>query len=68
MPMENFEKLRQIVLQDLSLQKELREITEREMFISRLVEIGAEQNLKFGVEDVSQALRESRRVWIERWI
>ncbi len=68
MSLENFEKLRQIVFQDLSLHRELREITEREMFISRFCEIGAKRGLRFGGEDVSEALRESRRVWSERWI
>ena len=68
MSLEDFEKLRQIVLQDFSLQKELREIAEREMFISRIVEIGSERGLHFGEKEVSEALRENRRVWIERWI
>ena len=68
MSSENFEKLRHVVLGDSSLQKELRHIAEREAFICRVVEIGVERGLPFGKEDVSQALRDNRRVWIERWI
>ena len=68
MSFENFEKFRQIVLQDLSLQKELQETNEREAFISRVIEIGAERGFHFDGEDVLRALRESSRVWIERWL
>jgi hypothetical protein len=66
--LENFEKLRQIVLQDVDLQKQLQEITERDTFISRLVEIGRARDLQFESEDVLEAMRENRRVWVERWI
>ncbi len=65
---ENFEKLRRIVLRDSALQKELQAISESEEFIRRVVEIGSEKGLNFGEEDVSEAMREGQRVWIERWI
>jgi hypothetical protein len=65
---EDFEKMRQIVLQDLALQKELQEMFERDDFVSRLVEIGRGRGLQFEEDDVFEAMRESRRVWVERWI
>lgn len=65
---ENFEKLRQLVLQDSALQKELQSISESEEFIRRVVETGREKGLNFGEEDVLAAMNEGRRVWIERWI
>ena len=68
MSSENFDKLRQIVLSDAALQKELREISEHETFIRRVVEIGARHHLQFGDAEVLEAMRENRRVWIERWI
>ena len=68
MSSENFENLRQIVLGDASIQKELQKLTEREAFVCRLIEIGVRHGLPFSKEDVSQALRDNRRVWIERWI
>ena len=68
MSLENFEKLRQIVWRDLSLQKELCTITERQTFIARLVEIGAKHGLELNEEYISQTMHESRRMWIERWI
>jgi predicted ribosomally synthesized peptide with nif11-like leader len=68
MSQENFERFRQIVLEDLSLQERLRAIEEREPFVSRVVEMGAECGIEFTAEDVREAIRANRRAWIERWI
>ena len=68
MSAKNFEQFRQIVLQDLPLQNELQQINEREAFISRVIKIGAERGFDFDAENVAEAMRESRRAWIERWI
>ena len=68
MSQEHFEQFRKIVLEDLSLQAHLREATERDEFVRRTVEAGAGRGLEFSAEDVESAMRESRRVWIERWI
>lgn len=65
---EDFEKLRQLVLQDAALQKELQTISDREEFARRVVEIGNEMGLNFDEETVFEAMNEGRRVWIERWI
>ncbi|HEY0426268.1 MAG TPA: Nif11-like leader peptide family natural product precursor [Pyrinomonadaceae bacterium] len=68
MSQENFEKFRQIVLEDLPLQESLRGFTERDEFVARVVETGAARGIEFTAEDVWEAMRENRRVWIERWI
>jgi chloramphenicol O-acetyltransferase len=65
---ESFEKFRQVVLEDLSLQKELRELSEREEFVRHVVELGAARGFEFTAENVKEAMRENRRVWVERWI
>ena len=64
----NFERFREIVLQDLSLQEQLREITERSVFIQKVVELSAECGCEITPEDVEEAMRRSRRAWNERWI
>jgi hypothetical protein len=68
MSQENFERFRQLVLRDLSLQERLREITDRAVFIRRVVRLGAECGCEFTPEDVAEAMRRSRRAWTERWI
>lgn len=62
---ENFERFREIVLQDLSLQERLREIAERDVFIQQVVELSAQRGLEITPEDVKEAIRRSRRAWIE---
>ena len=68
MSQKEFEQFRQIVLEDVSLQKRLRNITRRHVFVSRAVKLGAEHGFQFTTEDVYEAIGESRRLWIERWI
>lgn len=65
---ENFERFRELVLEDLSLQGRLREITDRPVFIQQVVELGAECGYKITPEDVEEAMRRNRRAWIEGWI
>jgi hypothetical protein len=65
---ESFEKLRHRVLHDPDLQAELQPISENEGFIRRVVEIGREEGIEVDEEAVSEAMREGRSVWIERWI
>lgn len=65
---ENFERFREIVLRDLSLQERLREITDRQVFIRRVVELSAECGFEIAPEDVEEAMRRRRREWIERQV
>ncbi|HMF56288.1 MAG TPA: Nif11-like leader peptide family natural product precursor [Pyrinomonadaceae bacterium] len=68
MDKEDFESFRQRVLQDVSLQEKLRGVTGRRELINMTVRLGAELGYSFTEEDVESALRESRRVWMEKWI
>jgi hypothetical protein len=65
---EDIEKLREIVLGDTDLQAHLQEISNADEFVVRVLEIGKSFGLEIESEDVSEAMHESRRVWIERWI
>lgn len=68
MTLQNFGKLRLIVLQDLDLQRELQKIRDRDRFISRLIEIGRERGLPVESEHILEAINENRRALIQRWI
>jgi hypothetical protein len=68
MSTEDFRKMYEIVLRDTVLQKQLQAYTDRDEFIYRLVEMGREKGLGFSAETVAEAMRENRRVWVERWI
>ncbi len=62
------EKLREIVLGDDDLQTRLQGISDRSEFIARVLEVAESLGLEIGSEDISQAMIENRRLWIERWI
>lgn len=68
MPKNKFEEFRQLVLAEESLQEELRAITDRKVFIDRLIELGIENDCEFTSDDVEEAMRISRRIWTEREI
>jgi len=68
MSLENFERFRELVLRDLSLQEQLREIAERRVFIQQVVELSAKHGFEITPEDVEEAMRRNRRAWIERAI
>jgi len=65
---ENFERFQQLVLRDSSLQERLREITERPVFIKRVVELSLERGYEITTAEVEAAMRRNRRAWLERWI
>ncbi|HEX8249284.1 MAG TPA: Nif11-like leader peptide family natural product precursor [Pyrinomonadaceae bacterium] len=65
---ENFERFRRLVLRDLSFQERLREITDRPVFIRKVVELSAECGYEITPQDVEEAMRRNRRAWLERWI
>src|SRR5437773_65365 len=67
MPQESLDQFRQLVLQDLALQEQLRETPNLDAFLALIVRLGAERGYDFGVEEVKEALRASQRTWIERW-
>jgi hypothetical protein len=55
-----------MVLADESLQAQLRDITEGDEFIAKVIELGEDRGCKFTAEDVEEAMRSNRRTWIER--
>ena len=67
MPQNAFEQFRGLVLEDVSLQVELRDLSGDE-FVTRVVELGAAEGFEFAADDVLAAMRENKRLWIERWI
>ncbi len=58
----------QIIFDDANLQVELREITDEQEFIEKVLKLGKERDLEFTAEDLSNALQTSRRAWFERWL
>jgi aspartyl/asparaginyl beta-hydroxylase (cupin superfamily) len=65
---ESFDRFCQIVFEDLALQEQLREETDKELFAALLVELAKERGYIFGVDIVKEALRASKRAWFQRWI
>jgi predicted ribosomally synthesized peptide with nif11-like leader len=65
---EKLSEFRGIVFSDTTLQERLREIEDRQEFVRLAVESGRERGCEFTAEEVENALRDGRRVWIERWL
>ena len=68
MTKENLERFCLLVLGDLELQNQLKDLDEREEFINRVMELGASSGFEFSPDDIERQMRENRRVWNERWI
>ncbi|HEV2707624.1 MAG TPA: aspartyl/asparaginyl beta-hydroxylase domain-containing protein [Pyrinomonadaceae bacterium] len=65
---ESFERFRQTVLQDETLQESLRETSDVKTFVTQVVRLGHDLGHHFTAADVEEALRASRRAWLERWL
>ena len=63
---EALRRFRAVVEQDDALQEDLRDIMDRELFVSRLVKQGASRGCHFAEADVEEALQAERRVWLDR--
>ncbi|MFP2927568.1 Nif11-like leader peptide family natural product precursor [Pyxidicoccus sp. 3LG] len=68
MPREDFERFRQLVLEDEALQTALGATVDTPTFIALAQKLGAERGCHFTAEDVQEAMREARRAARERWI
>ena len=68
MSLEDLKKLRQAIEQDARLEKELQALDDRDDFVVRVVHLAAERNLNVDQTVIAEAMRQSRREWIERWI
>jgi quercetin dioxygenase-like cupin family protein len=56
------------VFDDVSLQERLRQVSDRELFIDLVVQLGDDRGFSFNAQDVDETLRANRRAWIERWL
>ena len=65
---EALDRFREVVLNDLALQEELRDVVDHKLFVSLVVRLGAERGCRMSPLDVDEALREGRRAWLERWV
>jgi hypothetical protein len=65
---ENFERFRSLVLSDITMQAQLRDIADKKEFIEAVIDLGAKSGFVFTREDVKQAMQENISAWIMRWI
>lgn len=65
MSSDNFEQFRSLVLASESLQDELKLITDTDVFVGRVVELGAENGFQFSWTAVVDALDDNRRACLE---
>ena len=63
-----FGSFRTQVLEDATIQNELREIVDHARFVERVQELGAQHGHCFSRADVEEAMHAGRRAWLERWI
>jgi hypothetical protein len=57
-----------MVVEDDQLFNQLRQTVDLESFAALAIALGQQRRCAFGLEDVRAAVREARRVWLERWI
>ncbi len=57
-----------LVLSDLKLQDQLKNLIEREDFTAEVIKLGAKSGFEIVREDIELQLRENRSLWHERWI
>lgn len=68
MSSENFHKFRTIVLTDEVLQTRLGDISDRDEFVAKVMELARINNLEFDESVLIEEMMKGRREWIERWI
>jgi len=68
MSKENLNQFCRLVLSDLNLQNQLKDLVDRDDFIKQVIELSAKSGFEILREDIELHLRENRRLWHERWI
>jgi hypothetical protein len=68
MPLEDFERFRGLVLEDVTLQEALKETADVPAFLVLARRLGAERGCHFTEEELREAMRAARRTWLESWI
>ncbi|MFJ2537188.1 aspartyl/asparaginyl beta-hydroxylase domain-containing protein [Pseudomonas sp. NPDC087614] len=61
------QRFQRLVAEDASLSSTLRALNDPEQFITRTLELAAEQGLPFSSEELRAAMRQGRRQWNEQW-
>ena len=68
MSKEHLKQFCQLVLNDLEIQKHLKDLTDRDEFILKALELGTNLGLEITFNDIEEQMRENRRQWHERWM
>jgi hypothetical protein len=68
MSLNDFLPFRERVLQDVALQDRLKDIADRDEFITLVEQLGGEGGFTFTRDDVMLAMQANRRAWIERML
>lgn len=68
MSKETLNQFCSLVLSDLNLQEQLKNLVEREDFIGGVIKLGKNAGFEILREDIELQLRENRSLWHERWI
>lgn len=64
----NLQDFCRMILNDLEIQDRLKNVTDRDKFILKVVELGEKSGFEFTSEDVEEQMRENRRQWHEKWM
>ncbi len=67
MSQAGLERLRELVLDDSSLQAELEVVLEQAPFVQAVMRLAVELELEIEADEVYAAMRAGRRSWLERW-
>lgn len=68
MSLEDFERFRQRVLEDVSLQEALRARMDVPAFLALATRMGAEHGCHFTAEELRDLMRDARRSWLGDWV
>lgn len=68
MSKENLKEFCRLVLNDSEIQKHLKNLTDWDEFIFKVVELGANLGFEITGEEVERQMRENRSLWYKRWI
>jgi len=68
MAIQDFLKIRTIVLGDAALQEELRAAPDEAALFERVLALGRERGYELSGQDLRVVVDANRRAWLERWI
>lgn len=68
MSKENLNQFCLLVLSDLNLQNQLKDLIDHENFVARIIELGANAGFEIVREEIDWQLLENRHLWHKRWI